>query len=161
MSMRIEGRVRMLACDPVRAVKRKANIGGADAISREWIRAHILVVCFMAFAAPACGPAYPRRVVQEVVPPSLVPAGFIQEECWYETGPEENPLFRGNFGLPGGAGEPPSPMLHILDRRIRCRHVRKEQPSPVVEDRNRVLPRQAPRGGPDGLTRGGNVSEEG
>lgn len=113
----------------------------------------MLSVCVLASFAAACGPASPRRVAQELVPLSLVPAGFVQEECWYETGPEETLLFSGNFGLPGGAGEPPSPMLHILERRIRCRHVRKEQPSPVVEDRNRFLPRQAHCGGPDGLIR--------
>ena len=161
MYTRVEGRVRMLACGPGRAVKRKANIGGADGASREWIRVQLLVVFFMALAAPACGPASPWRPDEEMVPFDLVPAGFKPEECWFEKGREENLFFRGSFGLPGGNGGPPSPTLHIFERRIRCLHVPKGRPSRIVEGQNKSLPRQAHCGGPDGLIRRCDDGEEG
>jgi hypothetical protein len=129
--------------------------------SEEGGRVKMLSMCVLASIAAACGPASPGRVVQEVVPLNLVPAGFEQEECWFEKGPEENPLFGSRFGLPGGAGVPPNSMLHILEHPVGCRHVRKEQPPPVVEDRNRFIPRQARCGGPDGLIRRCRDDEEG
>jgi hypothetical protein len=54
---------------------------------------------------------------------------------------------------PAGAGEPPSPMPHISDHRVRCRQLHMAQPSAAVEDRSRSRPRQARCGGADGLIR--------
>ena len=128
--------------------------------SREGNRVKIVTVCVLSFTAAGCGPVPSKLPGQETVPLGLVEDGFEQEECWCENVPEENPLFRRSFGLPGGEEEPPSPVLHIFEGRVWCRHVRNEQPSPVVEEGKRFLPRQAHCGGPDGLIRRCDDDEE-
>jgi hypothetical protein len=101
----------------------------------------IVTMCVLALTAAGCGPVPPKRPGREMVPLSLVQAGFEREECRYENRPDENPLFRRGFGVPSGAGESPSP-------------------SPVAEDWDRSLPRQVHCGGPDGLIRRCDDGEE-
>jgi hypothetical protein len=120
--------------------------------------ARALAVLAGGMALASCSLTPSPRAGQDGDPLSLVPAGLKPEGCWFEKGPEEDPDFH---GLPGKAGEPPSPMPHISDRRIRCRQVRKAQPSAAVEDRSRSRLSQSRGGRPDGLIRFCGYRKEG
>jgi hypothetical protein len=109
-------------------------------------------------ALASCGLKPSRHAGQDGVRLSLIPAGLEPKGCWFEKGPEEGPTFR---RLPCVAGEPPNPMPHISERRVRCRQLRKGQPSAAVEDRSRSRPSQLRHRRPDGLIRFCGYRKEG